>query len=159
MNIFVTNTNSFLAAQDLDDKRVVKMVLETAQLLSTALRFHGVESTTLYKTTHVNHPCAIWVRQNKCNYKWTLDYFFALCTEYTIRFGKIHKSFDLYPEFVYKMDVLPNSVNLTPFVNCARNKSLGVDYTDISDVTMAYRLYLSDRWESDKRKPTWTRSN
>lgn len=94
------------------DKHCVKMILETAQLLSTAHRIlDGVETTglsqsgrnkkvwklpdsrdtTLYSATHINHPSAIWARHSARNYLWLFDMFVALQNEYTYRYGKVHK--------------------------------------------------------------------
>jgi hypothetical protein len=92
------------------DKHVVKMILETAQLLSTAHRLlDGTESIdtssgrkkkvyklpddrddVLYSATHANHPSAVWARQSVENYNWLVDHLFALSEEYTYRYGKTH---------------------------------------------------------------------
>jgi len=92
------------------DKHVVKMILETAQLLSTAHRLlDGTESidtssgrkkrvytlpderdAVLYSATHANHPSAVWARQSVENYNWLVDHLFALSDEYTYRYGKTH---------------------------------------------------------------------
>jgi len=95
-----------------NDKHVVKMILEYAQLLSTAHRvLDGVELSglsasgrkkkfwtladsrdyTLYKATHIHHPSAVWVRQSAENYLWLANMLVALCEEYTYRYGKTHK--------------------------------------------------------------------
>jgi hypothetical protein len=94
MNLFTVSTCPVTCARQLPDKLVVKMILETAQLLSTA--HHEVMGTTeaygvpLYKPTHKNHPCAVWVRASRNNYHWAFDHFVALCEEYTRRYGKVH---------------------------------------------------------------------
>ena len=110
MNIFYLHSDPVIAAQAMTDKHVVKMVLETAQLLSTA---HRVLDGTpyiklsksnakltrynhplpLYQATHINHPSAIWVRESADNYAWLYSHFLALCVEYTRRYGKTHKSY------------------------------------------------------------------
>lgn len=154
MNIFVTDRCPTKCAQYLDDKRVVKMVLETAQMLSTALRECGYEGDEVYKSTHKNHPCNVWARKTQQNYLWLLRHFRALCIEYTRRYDKIHKSSYLYPAFKSYAEFIPEG-EMTEFANCARNQSVGVDYTHESDVFKAYRLYLNDRWGLDKRTPTW----
>ena len=64
MNIFVLDNDPFKAAEYQCDKHVVKMVLETAQLLCSA------HETAPYKRTHYNHPCAIWTRSSLSNYMW-----------------------------------------------------------------------------------------
>ena len=93
------------------DKHVVKMILESAQLLSTAHRILDGRQTSgttktgrtakrwilddardpvLYQATHVNHPSAVWSRQSVENYSWLVEHFFALMDEYTHRYGKRH---------------------------------------------------------------------
>lgn len=90
MNIFVTSTCPKICAQVLDNKRVVKMVLETAQLLSTAIFINSdITYDNLYKPTHVKHPCTIWTTANIENWDWLFRHFIALCEEYS----KIHKTY------------------------------------------------------------------
>ena len=75
------------------DKHVIKMVLETCQLLSTA--HHLLGDTTepiLYKKSHVSHPSAKWTRESRDNYLWLAELLECLCAEYTFRYGKTHKS-------------------------------------------------------------------
>lgn len=154
MNIFVTSSCPYKCAEYLDDKRVVKMVLETAQMLSTAIREQGYEGSEIYKATHKNHPCNVWARETKQNFLWLLRHFRALCIEYTDRYGRVHKSSQLYPAFLALSNLIPEG-EMTPFANCARNKEVGVDYTNYECVYTAYKLYLNDRWDKDKRLPTW----
>ena len=52
-------------------------------------------------------------------------------------------------------DLLPN-IGLLPFSNCARSKEKGIDYTGVDDIYLAYKLYLNDRWDQDKREPAWS---
>ena len=147
MNLFVTDKCPIKCAQYLDDKRVVKMVLETAQLLSTALRLNGYEGSDVYRATHVNHPATKWVAETKQNYLWTLRHFTALSVEYSKRYGKIHKCYHMYPAFLVLSDYLKEA-EMTPFVNCAANGSLGISYKHINCVFTAYQLYLNDRVRS-----------
>ena len=91
MNIFYLSHCPEEAAKMQCDKHVVKMILETAQLLSAAHRLLGSNvADDVYKLTHKNHPSAVWVRQSTENYDWTYQHFMALCREYTHRYGKIH---------------------------------------------------------------------
>lgn len=92
MNIFVLDRDPQKAAQMLCDKHVVKMLLETAQILCTVL--HGRENhgaLVPYKPTHKNHPCVIWAEKPEHTY-WLLLHGLSICAEYTFRYGKIHKS-------------------------------------------------------------------
>ena len=95
MNIFFLDFNPNVAAKYHCDKHVVKMILETAQLLYTAHRVLG--STDLpddaYRLAHKNHPCAIWARESIDNYIWLCQLGLALCQEYRHRYGnKTHKT-------------------------------------------------------------------
>jgi hypothetical protein len=69
------------------------MILESAQMLCTAVNLTGGQAK--YKTTHKNHPCSLWVRQTKGNFGWLKTHGLALCSEYTRRYGKRHKSQDV----------------------------------------------------------------
>lgn len=112
MNIFYLHHNPKVCAQMHTDKHCIKMILETCQLLSTAHRLHdGVEvmaksktgrnvkrwtlpderDQVLYSATHINHPSAVWCRANHENYSWLWLLLRELCTEYTYRYGKVHK--------------------------------------------------------------------
>lgn len=91
MNIFVLNSDPVLAAIDMCDKHVVKMIIESAQLLCTA---HNTQYSP-YRRTHPKHPCSIWTASTFDNYFWLLSHGFALCDEYSNRYKKIHKSYDV----------------------------------------------------------------
>jgi hypothetical protein len=88
MNIFYVDRDPVIAAQQLVDKHVVKMPLETAQLLCSAFP----QGIAPYRRTHYNHPSAIWTRKSKANYLWLIDHGIALCNEYTKRYNREHKS-------------------------------------------------------------------
>lgn len=112
MNIFRLNDDPVKAAQDQCDKHVVKMIVESAQMLSTAHRMlDGImerrpsksgrvmvqyfymedeREDILYKAVHFNHPSTVWTRECSANYEWHYKHFVALCDEYTYRYGKIH---------------------------------------------------------------------
>ena len=89
MNIFYFTNNVKLNSKLLDDKRVVKMILETTQLLSNSLFLNGEEP--VYKPTHLKHPCTLWTSKSKSNWNWLKRYGLALSKEYTKRYGKIHR--------------------------------------------------------------------
>ena len=114
MNIFVLDKDPVIAAQMQCDKHVVKMIIESAQMLSTAHRmldgivqigpsksgkrmvkhyrlFDDPEmDQILYKAVHFHHPCTVWTMESAENYKWHWQHFDALLEEYTHRYGKIH---------------------------------------------------------------------
>lgn len=119
MNIFYLHNDPKTCAQQHVDKHVVKMILEYAQLLSTAHRIlDGTLSTrlsksgrkqkyyslsdnrdnVLYSATHANHPSARWARHGEQNYRWLFSLWCELLDEYTYRYGKTHASSRLMSE-------------------------------------------------------------
>lgn len=128
------------------------MCVETAQLLATAIHLNNGEAT--YKPTHIHHPVTKFVALNRSNYRWALRHFAALCREYTRTTGKIHKSSNYIKEFIKGAKSIPEG-RLTPFTNCAGNKSFNISYNHVKNTNKAYRLYLRDRWKTDKIEPKW----
>ena len=90
MNIFFLHRNPNKCARYHCDKHVVKMILESAQMLCSAYP----NGDAPYKRAFYNHPCTIWARESQENYEWLLDHAYAMCQEYTRRYGKVHKSLD-----------------------------------------------------------------
>tara|TARA_Y100000361_G_scaffold124777_1_gene118030 strand:- start:178 stop:672 length:495 start_codon:yes stop_codon:yes gene_type:complete len=95
MNVFYLHHNPKTCAKYHNDKHCVKMILEYAQLMSTAHRIiDGDDANNLvYKATHKNHPSAIWARHSDLNYDWLYKLFEELSGEYTHRYGKQHLSY------------------------------------------------------------------
>jgi len=89
VNIFVLDNDPKLAAQYHCNKHVVKMILESCQLLSTA--HHILGSGGPLKLTHTNHSAARWARESTSNYDWLYNLAVELCIEYTFRYNKNHK--------------------------------------------------------------------
>ena len=148
MNIFITDECPRKCAEALDDKRVIKMILESAQMLSTAIWERGGEG--FYRSTHINHPCSKWVRETKENYKWLFTHFLHLCEEYQNRFSKEHKCLQYFKEMDDGYALVPEG-KLTPFPNCSLFK-------DDLNVFHAYKKTLATKWANDKRPPKWTNS-
>lgn len=150
MNIFYTSNSPAACAQNLDDKRVVKMVLETAQILSAAAARHGVSTT--YRPTHTKHPSVLWAGENRANYQWTLNAFICLAGEYSYRYYKIHKSMLLFEELHAAMRSIPDGKFFEPPA-CTP----GVDGLPHQLLTRRYQLYMATKWLNDKRPPVWTK--
>jgi hypothetical protein len=137
MNIFVLDTNPYLAAEYQCDKHVVKMVLETGQMLSTIHRAHGSNDAKLYATTHRRHPCTLWAEASRSNYAWLFDHFCGLSNVYTARYQKVHKTFlSLFGVVDAPPDDLPD-IGLTPFA-----QAMPDEYKD-DDAVVAYRRYYA----------------
>tara|TARA_B100000131_G_C18120089_1_gene612591 strand:- start:630 stop:1178 length:549 start_codon:yes stop_codon:yes gene_type:complete len=116
MNIFVVDQDPRIAAQSLCDKHVVKMILESGQMLSTAHRMldgneyigpsksgkrqvkkysmNDEREFVLYNVVHANHPCTVWTMESSSNYAWHFIHFEALAKEYQFRYGKTHSTWD-----------------------------------------------------------------
>lgn len=89
MNIFILHWDVKQNAEWHCDKHVRKMILEYTQLLCTTLNYYGQESP--YKSTHTNHPAAVWTRMNLLHWVYLRQLALALCAEYTYRWDKVHK--------------------------------------------------------------------
>jgi len=159
MNIFYLSEYADEAAEMHCDKHVVKMILETAQLLSTAHRVLDgddyADRAGLYKVTHINHPSAVWVRQSEANYYWTLHLLWYLCAEYSKRYHKVHKTVRLIDALAVVPDNIPDG-DFTEPPQCMPD-----EYKNDCAVT-AYRTY----YKNDKagfavwkytQAPTWWR--
>lgn len=100
MNIFVLDRNPAVAARNLCDKHVVKMVLESTQMLSTIAHKQQAAASGLrglYKPTHANHPCTVWAGESCANTRWLIAHTEETFAEYTARFeGKTHKSHEVF---------------------------------------------------------------
>jgi len=112
------------------------MILETAQLLSTAHHLYPLPNfdlSEIYKPTHKNHPCAIWVRSSRENYRWTYALFRELLTEYTFRYDRIHASSRL----LEVLNIIPN-LPYGPFTDPPQ--AMPAEYQD-EDTVEAYQRY------------------
>ena len=153
MNIFALSRCPMQSAWWLDDIRKNKMILESAQMLSTAVRVLSPDTDlSVYKVAYLNHPCTIWARQSRDNFKWLLSHMSHLF----LQKDGLHKSANLLTDFQKYADsgYFPNE-ELTPFANCARNLERGVDYSEHADTHEAYRLYMNDRWKETNITLTW----
>lgn len=138
MQLFIVSPDPYDCAEYLDDKRVIKIILESAQMISTAIG-KG------YKACFLNHPCNVWIREDPVHLSWVCKYFLALVFVYKERYGKWHKSFlelgDVFRKNVKIYDETPKY-----FANVTQHK-------DVKDVFLAYRMELRDKWTKDKRPP------
>lgn len=132
MNIFILDDNIEKSVRYLCDKHVVKMTLETAQLLCSPYD----PGSAPYKRAHYNHPCAKWTRASEQNYEWLLDYGYHIAHEYTHRYGKLHKSLEVidWCDNSYHRLLLPSS-GRTPFAQAMPDQYKSDDAVD------AYRYY------------------
>lgn len=134
MNIFILHYNNRICAIYHNDKHVVKMILEYAQILCTTqcvldgtkiekFNKNGKQlkpgytkpNEKIYKPTHINHPCTIWTRESSENYMWLYNLFINLCDEYTYRYGKIHLCDQKFRNLLVNPPKNIKSIGLTRF--------------------------------------------
>jgi hypothetical protein len=132
INIFILDLEHERNAQYHIDKHVVKMVLESAQILSTVCHKNGLEAP--YRATHKQHPCVLWAEKSIQNYNWLLKFAKELCKEYTYRYKKNHKSEGVIKWLTANKPELPDS-KLTEFVQVVPDKYIS------DNVVTAYRSY------------------
>ncbi len=161
MNIFILDNDPVVAAQQLCDKHIVKMILESGEMLCHAIKSTG--GTTFYMSDrHKNHPCTIWTRTSKSNWLWLHKHAMAMCAEYTRRYHKTH-SWESKLATLTVPD-LPE-VGLTPFARAIKKKQ----YPELLDPNIttveAYRkYYLIDKarfakWKAPSQPPDWWDTN
>jgi hypothetical protein len=136
MNIFFLDFDTKKCAQYHCDKHVVKMILETAQLLCGTHWIIGNEAP--YKLSHKNHPCSIWVRESLSNYLYLCDLGLELCKEYTYRYGKRHKSQDVIEW------CLINKPNIHDVDFTSPPLAMGDEFKIGNDVIESYRNYYRE---------------
>lgn len=134
MNIFLLDYDLKKCAEYHMDKHVVKQILEYSQLLSGALIYHGYNKNDVYKFTHKNHPCSIWVRYSQENFIYLLELLILLCDEYTYRYNKVHKSSKLIDIFNKEYSIL-EKLGKTELPKCMP------DDIQLFDVVESYRNY------------------
>jgi len=159
MNIFILSLIVSKCARYHCDKHVVKMILEIAQMLCTSHRVLDKitdTETILYKSTHINHPCTIWSRENSANYDWLFSLFIALCQEYTYRYDKEHLCHKKFSKILAERPKnIVISDKMTPFALAMP------DYCKVpDDPVKSYRQYYINekqallKW-TRRERPKW----
>ena len=158
VNIFFLSANPAEAAEMSCDRHSIKMILESAQMLSTNLRLHGYDGEEyIYGSTHAKHPSTIWAGKTRANFEWLLEHALALCREYTTRYGKFHKS----EEILYRCGDLKHwiptgSLTVPP-------KCMGLEYkigeSTWDDVVASYRNYYQKgkTYMNKGKGPQWNK--
>ena len=176
MNIFVLNERPDIAAKMHCDKHVPKMIVESAQMLSTAHRLLDGEEyiapsksgkrmvkhyrlpdhdDLIYKAVHAKHPCTIWTMENCNNYMWHYLLFKYLSWEFEYRFGKLHASWEKLRDILH---VTPKNIRIgsqTPFA-----LAMPDEYKVDCAVQSYHNYYLGEKagfakWEKGRSIPSW----
>ena len=177
MNVFYLHSDPKVCAEWAVDSHCVKMILEAAQLLSTAHRvLDGVQyidassgrkikrwrldngrEGVLYSATHVNHPSAVWCRESNNNYNWLWCYLDEHCKEYTRRYGKIHKVESSGLKTF--LSIPPDNIPIGSFFQPP--SAMDAKYIISEDARVNYRNYYKvgkahlHKWKSPALPPAW----
>jgi hypothetical protein len=169
MNLFVLDSDPIIAAQYHCDKHVVKQILETFQMLGSAVIRHGATSDRMPLTSkgtplrggYHHHPVTKWVGENISNYWWTCEFGMALCAEYTFRYGKIHACQKGIEHLAMMWSLLPKgsmtdfAIAISPEQTCRK-----YSFFDSLSPVSKYRLYYNCdkahfcRW-TNRKTPFW----
>ena len=148
MNIFFTRSDPELAAEDHCKVHTRKMIIEYAQMLSTAHRIldgdEWPDETGMYKVTHPNHPCTKWVRENQRHYSWLSRCLYRLCEIYKEATGKDHATSRLLGVLLYP----PLNLSTGEFIDPPQ--AMPDEYKSPS-TEEAYRAYIKSKfkeWQS-----------
>jgi hypothetical protein len=179
MNIFVLDNDPIIAAQTQCDKHVVKMIVESAQMLSTAHRmcdghkskrpsksgkrmvwyydlYEGVDDLEAellyYKAVHHYHPCTVWTMESDTNYRWHYEHFIALCDEYTYRYGKIHGTDSKLRNALWTM---PRNIPIGPLTEFKLAMASNPECFFYNDPVKSYRTFYQTK--QDRFKMEWTK--
>ena len=163
MNIFYVHESPYRSATMLCDKHVVKMILESAQMLSTAHRVLDgdeiADSKDLYKAVHKNHPCTIWTCSSSAHYEWLYEHMSCLMTEYQRRYEKTHATHRLH----FPLCNFPHNIEhdeFSPPPQCMPDQ-----YKVEGNTVQSYRNYYHGekayfaKWNNGRQAPTWWSEN
>ena len=173
MNIFFLNQNPSLAAKDLCNVHVVKMITESLQMLTTATIRHGVKESQLpltkkgthVKKTHEKHPSTVWAGNTRSNYDWLCEHAMTMCQEYTKAYKKTHfceKGIYTLSSLNYLVPDGPLqefAVAISDHMNCRKLP----DFNIMSVVDKYRAYYILDKkdiskWTHGRQKPEWINS-
>jgi len=180
MNLFILDKDPILAAQLQCDKHVVKMIVESAQMLSTTHRIldghvekrpsksgktmvnywvhpNSNLENTLYKAVHHKHPCTLWTMESSANYFWHVMHFNALLKEFEHRYGHEHGSKFLLPV----LSSLPKNIPMGPQTPFRLAMKDSPECIALGDPVKAYQAFYQTKQKrfsmvwTKRETPTW----
>jgi hypothetical protein len=171
MNIFILSKQPEESARLLCDKHISKMVVESAQMLSTAHRMldgspikipgkrgsyylhpDSILEAILYKAVHMHHPCTKWTMVSNNNYTWHYSYFIAMCNEYTFRYGRVHKTHALLGDV---LRTPPRNIEIGPKTQFVLAMNSNPECMFPNDPVKSYRMFYQTK--QDRFKMVWTK--
>ena len=148
MNIFYLHRDPIKAARVQYNKHVVKMILESAQMLCTAHHYYAElleykSDYVPYKKAHYNHPSTIWCRQNVKQYYWLYNHMIALSNEYTKRYGKEHLTITKCFDPLFR---LPPGIPIPkPLTHTQPPQAMPDEYKDECSLQAYWNYYINDK--------------
>ena len=167
MNIFALHLDPKIAANHHCDKHVVKMIVESAQMISTIFDKYGERKSWMYKPCFQHHPCTIWAGVSRRNLIWLVDLGYHLCLEYNHRYGKIHKCYGmmlLWSKLVHELSIPDGRfTNFALAVTPKLKEKYGQDYNLIESINCYRDYYIEEKSHIAKWKtgdiPNWFSNN
>jgi|9_EtaG_2_1085328.scaffolds.fasta_scaffold02703_3 hypothetical protein len=178
MNIFVLDENPVYSSRMMCDKHIPKMVIESAQMMGSALRRHGAVDDempltnpkwvkamdgsdtmwfirTPYKGGYHNHPCSVWTQQTRSNFQWLYHHAMGLCYEFTKRYGSVHSSLPKIQQMWGLRHLIPEG-ELTPFARAFNGNDHLKNENEYSAVEAYRAYYFTKRFKrGDSLVPPW----
>ena len=163
MNIFVLDECPIQSAQMQCDKHIVKMPLETAQMLCSVFHRHGQGHLVPYKEAHKNHPCTLWAGDSADNFCWLVQHGMELCFEYTRRYNKVHKCQQVIMD-LRETDwgtLQYQDMEITPHPQAMPDEYKSTELRIHNNTVRAYRRYYVNgkkdiaKWEKSRPMPKW----
>jgi hypothetical protein len=167
MNIFALHLDPKIAAKHHCDKHVVKMILESSQMISTVFDKYKAHQKWMYKPCFQNHPCTIWAGVSRRNLIWLIDLAYNLCLEYNVRYGKIHKCYGmilLWKNLVDHLNIPDGRfTNFALAVTPELKEKYGTDYNLIESINCYREYYIQEKsylaiWKNSE-VPKWFSEN
>lgn len=156
MNIFVLHINPILAARMHCDQHMHKMILESAQILSTVARkrLSPEEARNYYKPTHENHPCVLWAGENYSNARWLIELCYALDGIRKAKGSESHKSMNIIDQFYTDFNMFRYCATNDPagFIFCGPEHIAKKAHLSIVEKYQEYYKYKSLTWV---KQMTW----
>lgn len=174
MNVFILDKDPVMSARLQCDKHIVKMIVESAQMLSTShrmldgslerrpsksgksivkyWRMPDWRENTLYKAVHMHHPCTVWTMKSNNNYNWHWVHFAALCDEYKYRYEKVHATDKLLRDV---LKALPKNIPVGPLTSQPLAMKSNPECMDPNNVVESYRKFYQTK--QHRFKMAWTK--
>ena len=156
MNIFYLDPSPKRSVDFMSDKHIVKMILESAQMLCTAHQVLDkkthIGDVELYKVAHLNHPSSVWVRENRHHYDWLYEHFIELSSEYTQRYKKTHTT---YSKLSHVLSTPPHNIPSKEFQ--APPQCMPDKYKTKSTVKAYLTYYANEKLFNDGDKKRFAR--